>query len=34
FKAFYGRLIAKGKSKKVGLVACMRKFLTIMKALV
>lgn len=34
FKAFYGRLIAKGKAKKVALVACMRKLLTIMNALV
>lgn len=31
---FYKRLLARGKLKKVALVACMRKFLTIMNALV
>lgn len=34
FKAFYTRLIAKGKAKKVAIMACMRKLLTIMNALV
>ena len=34
FKAFYERLLAKGKAKKIALVACMRKLLTIMNALV
>ncbi|OOH84499.1 IS110 family transposase [Pasteurellaceae bacterium 15-036681] len=34
FKAFYDRLVARGKLKKVALVACMRKLLTIMNALV
>lgn len=32
-KAFYERLLAKGKAKKVALVACMRKLLTIMNAI-
>lgn len=34
FKAFYDRLLAKGKPKKVALTACMRKLLTILNALV
>ena len=34
FKAFYERLLAKGKAKKIALVACMRKLLAIMNALV
>ncbi|MCW5260442.1 IS110 family transposase [Verminephrobacter eiseniae] len=33
-KAFYQRLLAVGKSKKVALVACMRKLLTILNAMV
>lgn len=33
-KLFYERLIAKGKTKKVALVACMRKLLTIMNTMV
>jgi transposase len=33
-KAFYGRLVAAGKPKKVALVACMRKLLTILNAMV
>jgi transposase len=33
-KAFYQRLIAKGKAPKVALVACMRKLLTILNAMV
>jgi transposase len=32
--AFYGHLVAKGKVKKVALVACMRKLLTILNAMV
>lgn len=32
-KAFYQRLLAKGKLKKVALVACMRKLLTILNAM-
>jgi len=32
-KAFYGRLIAKGKASMVALVACMRKLLTILNAM-
>jgi transposase len=32
-KAFYGRLVAAGKPKKVALVACMRKLLTILNAM-
>jgi len=32
-KAFYGRLIAAGKPKKVGIVACMRKLLIILNAM-
>ncbi len=33
-RAFHQRLIAKGKPKKVAIVACMRKLLTIMNAIV
>lgn len=33
-KEFYQRLLAKGKLKKVALVACMRKLLTILNAMV
>lgn len=33
-KAFYDRLIAKGKVKKVAIVACMHKMLTILNALI
>lgn len=33
-KAFYNRLLARGKEKKVALVACMRKLLTILNAMV
>jgi transposase len=33
-RAFYQRLIAAGKPKKVALVACMRKLLTILNAMV
>lgn len=33
-KAFYGRLIAKGKLPKVALTACMRKLLTILNAII
>jgi transposase len=33
-KAFYARLLAAGKPKKVALVACMRKLLTILNAMV
>ena len=33
-KRFYGRLIAKGKSKKIALVAAMRKLLTILNDMV
>ena len=32
--AFYERLLAAGKLKKVALVACMRKLLTILNAMV
>jgi len=32
-KEFYQRLLAKGKAKKVALVACMRRLLTIMNAI-
>ena len=32
-KEFYGRLLKAGKPKKVALVACMRKLLTILNAL-
>lgn len=33
-KAFYRRLIAKGKEKKVALVACMRKLITILNTMI
>ena len=33
-KRFYESLIAKGKPKKLALVACMRKLLTIINAMV
>ena len=33
-KAFYERLLDKGKAKKVALIACMRKLLTILNAMV
>ena len=33
-KAFYHRLVAAGKEKKVALTACMRKLLTILNAMV
>lgn len=33
-QAFYQRLLARGKAKKVALVACMRKLLTILNAMV
>ena len=33
-KAFYERLIAAGKCPKVALVACMRKLLTVLNAMV
>jgi transposase len=33
-RAFYQRLLATGKRKKVALVACMRKLLTILNAMV
>ena len=33
-KEFYQRLLAKGKTKKVALVACMRKLLTILNSMV
>jgi transposase len=33
-KAFYQRLIAAGKLPKVALVACMRKLLTVLNAMV
>jgi transposase len=33
-KPFYGRLLAKGKPKKVAIVACMHKMLTILNAIV
>ena len=32
-KAFYERLVAAGKAKKVALVACMRKLLVILNAM-
>jgi transposase len=32
-RAFYRRLLAAGKSKKVALIACMRKLLTILNAM-
>src|SRR5690606_18291474 len=33
-KAYYERLLALGKRKKIALVACMRKLLTILNAMV
>ncbi|AST67357.1 hypothetical protein BFG07_00755 [Kosakonia cowanii] len=33
-RAFYVRLVAAGKAKKVALVACMRKLVTILNAMV
>jgi transposase len=33
-KEFYERLLAAGKPKKVALVACMRKLLTILNAMI
>lgn len=33
-RAFYGRLLAAGKSKKLALVACMRKLIVILNAIV
>ena len=33
-KAFYQRLCAAGKAKKVALVACMRKLLVIINAMI
>jgi transposase len=33
-KAFYDRLVAKGKLFKVAITACMRKLLTILNAIV
>lgn len=33
-RAFYVRLVEAGKAKKVALVACMRKLLTILNAMV
>jgi len=33
-RAFYQRLLARGKAPKVAMVACMRKLLTILNALV
>ena len=32
-KAFYARLVAAGKAKKVALTACMRKLLTMLNAM-
>jgi transposase len=32
--AFYRRLIAKGKEKKVALVACMRKLIAILNTMI
>jgi transposase len=32
-KTFYGRLVAAGKPKKVAIVACMRKLLIILNAM-
>jgi hypothetical protein len=34
YKVFYDRLVAAGKPKKIVLVACMRKLLTILNAMV
>jgi transposase len=33
-KQFYKKLVAQGKHKKVAIVACMRKFITILNAMV
>ena len=33
-KAFYRKLVDQGKHKKVALVACMRKFITMLNAMV
>ena len=33
-ETFYDRLVAKGKIKKVAMVACMRKLLTVLNAMV
>ena len=33
-RVFYQRLLAAGKAKKVALVACMRKLLTILNSMV
>lgn len=33
-KAFYNQLVAQGKHKKVALTACMRKFITMLNAMV
>ena len=33
-KAFYQRLVAAGKPKKTALVACMRKLLTMLNAMI
>jgi len=33
-KAFYDRLIAKGKLKKVAIVACMRKLIVILNIMI
>jgi transposase len=33
-KAFYERLLAAGKEKKVALTTCMRKLLTILNAMI
>ncbi len=33
-KAFYQRLVAKGKNRKVALVACMRKMIVLLNAMV
>ena len=32
-RAFYNRLLARGKPKKVALTACIRKFITILNAM-
>ena len=33
-KAFYDRLVAKGKEKKVALIACMRKLICILNVMI
>jgi len=33
-KAFYDRLVAKGKNRKVAIIACMRKLLTILNSMI